>query len=250
MHGLVYIVVALAAGCVSCLAGGLVARMAIRSRGESKLERALDRLALRVPNAASSVVFLSSVVCAFGLWVLIAPAGAVHDPLRLARRGDARQLPTKFDDVLQLACGLALAAAGLLVSWRALAPSPPVHLAHAPTRASPTQAVDTHQTDDAARCAQGAEQRRPPHRRRALGHAAVQCSSECDARLPARWARAPRHSASAAGRSARTTRRLLSPASPPSQRSTPRRRSRAWYSQSSAPPPVARSRSRAGWQRY
>ena len=146
MHGLVYIVVALAAGCVSCLAGGLVARMAIRSRGESKLERALDRLALRVPNAASSVVFLSSVVCAFGLWVLIAPAGAVHDPLRLARRGDARQLPTKFDDVLQLACGLALAAAGLLVSWRALAPSPPVHLAHAPTRASPTQAVDTHQT--------------------------------------------------------------------------------------------------------
>ena len=187
MHGLVYIVVALAAGCVSCSAGGLAARTAIRSRGESKLERALDRLALRVPNAASSVVFLSSVVCAFGLWVLIAPAGAVHDPLRLARKGDARQPPTKSDDVLQLACGLALAAAGLLISWRALASPPCTSRAHRPP--SPAQTVGPHRTDDVTHCAQGAQQRRPPLWRRALGHAAVQCSSECNARLSARWAR-------------------------------------------------------------
>ena len=56
-------------------------------------------------------------------------------------------------------------------------------------RPSPAQTVGPRRTDDVTHRAQGAQQRRPPLRRRALGHAAVQCSSECDARLPARWAR-------------------------------------------------------------
>ena len=106
--GAAYIVASLAAGVVAFRVGAAAMRRVARRRGG----------ALRVPSLGSPrqlVRQLGVVVALAWVWVLLSPAGAVHDPLLLT---PYRAAPSKWVDIEQLALGMLWLSAGLHLSRR------------------------------------------------------------------------------------------------------------------------------------
>ena len=108
MLGATYIVASLAAGVVAFRVGAAtMRRVAQRYSG-----------ALRAPSLASPrqlVRQLAVLVALAWVWVLLSPAGAVHDPLLLT---PYRTEPSKWVDIKQLALGMIWLGVGLHLSRR------------------------------------------------------------------------------------------------------------------------------------
>jgi fluoride ion exporter CrcB/FEX len=121
---LTYILASVGAGCIAFSTGRWLIGRALRPR---HLRRAI-RTGSALPSPSLIRRGLSAAVIVTWVWVLLAPAGAVFDPLairadRLASGRSGRGLqaiepapPSKRSDVLHLALGLAMQASGLAAS--------------------------------------------------------------------------------------------------------------------------------------
>jgi fluoride ion exporter CrcB/FEX len=102
LYGGVYVVASMAAGCLSFRAGGVaLRRLNVLLRGERTA---------RPPSLASAralVRQLCAVVLLFWVWVVLGPAGMVHDPMIFGPDSAwERRAVSKWEDVRQLALGM------------------------------------------------------------------------------------------------------------------------------------------------
>ena len=102
LYGGAYVVASMAAGCLSFRAGGVaLRRLSVLLRGERTV---------RPPSLASAralVRQLCAVVLLFWVWVVLGPAGMVHDPMIFGPDSAwERRAVSKWEDVRQLALGM------------------------------------------------------------------------------------------------------------------------------------------------
>ena len=102
LYGGAYVVASMAAGCLSFRAGGVaLRRLNVLLRGERPP---------RPPSLASAralVRQLCAVVLLFWVWVVLGPAGMVHDPMIFWPESSwERRAVSKWEDVRQLALGM------------------------------------------------------------------------------------------------------------------------------------------------
>lgn len=119
LHSALYVLATMSCSCFTFAAGRAVLVRVLRSNHE--LKRAL-RSGRPVLTSAHLSRVLGLFLALAWAWVLLAPAGAVHDPLAVhiarGRSEPPPPPPTKRGDVLHFVTGLAMQAAGLWVSAR------------------------------------------------------------------------------------------------------------------------------------